>query len=78
MTGRPGGTAGSIRGKVLRHPSPPDGCTRGTLSQLYGGYLVPGSTLRNLHLVVSHWNTTDGSNWPYRAMQYRHNAGARR
>ncbi|OBK72262.1 hypothetical protein A5651_16790 [Mycobacterium sp. 1274761.0] len=57
--------------------SPPDGCTTGTLSQLYGGYIVPGSTLRNLHLVVSHWNTIDGSNWPYRAMQYRHNATMR-
>jgi hypothetical protein len=56
--------------------SPPDGCTAGTLSQLYGGYIVPGSTLRRLHLVVSHWNTVDGSNWPYRAMQYRHNATA--
>lgn len=54
--------------------SPPDGCTAGTLSQLYGGYIVPGSTLRNLHLVVSHWNTGDGSGWPYRAIQYRHNA----
>jgi hypothetical protein len=58
--------------------SPPDGCTAGTLSQLYGGYIVPGSTLRRLHLVVSHWNTVDGSNWPYRAMQYRHNAVAAR
>jgi len=57
--------------------SPPDGCTTGGLSQLYGGYIVPGSTLRNLHLVVSHWNTTDDSNWPYRAMQYRHNASTR-
>jgi len=33
--------------------------------------------VRNLHLVVSHWNTTDDSNWPYRAMQHRHNATAR-
>jgi hypothetical protein len=57
--------------------SPRDGCTAGTLSQPYGGYIVPGSTLRNLHLVVSHWNTTDGSNWPYRAIQYRHNATPR-
>ncbi|MGZ6780642.1 MAG: DUF4185 domain-containing protein, partial [Mycobacterium sp.] len=57
--------------------SPPDGCTAGTLSQLYGGYIVPGSTLRNLHLVVSQWNTVDGSNWPYRAIQYRHNASTR-
>jgi hypothetical protein len=36
-----------------------------------------GSTLRSLHLVVSHWNTTDGSNWPYRARQYRYNAALR-
>jgi hypothetical protein len=57
--------------------SPPDGCTAGTLSQLYGGYIVPGSTLRALHLVVSHWNTGDGSDWPYRAMQYRHDATRR-
>ena len=75
----------SIKVKVLDHPtddfatsatttvlrntpwpapacSPPDGCTQGTLSQL--------------HLVVSHWNTVDGSNWPYRAMQYRHDTTA--
>jgi hypothetical protein len=82
---RPGATVGSRRccpptpsrstgGCIC---SPPDGYTAGTLSQLYGGYIVPGSTLRILHLVVSHWNTTDGSNWPYRAMQYRHNAALR-
>jgi hypothetical protein len=40
----------------------------GRVAQLYGGYIVPGSTLAELHLVVSQWNTT--TNWPYRAMQF--------
>jgi hypothetical protein len=31
--------------------------------------VLPGSTVRDLHLVVSQWNTT--TNWPYRAMQFR-------
>ena len=42
---------------------------RGRAAQLYGGYVVPGSTLEDLHLVVSQWNT--GTNWPYRSMQFR-------
>jgi hypothetical protein len=41
----------------------------GHVAQLYGGYVLPGSTLRELHLVVSQWNTA--TNWPYRAMQFR-------
>lgn len=41
----------------------------GRVAQLYGGYVVPGSTLDDLHLVVSQWNTT--THWPYRAMQFR-------
>ena len=41
----------------------------GRVAQLYGGYTVPGSTLSDLHLVVSQWNT--GTNWPYRSMQFR-------
>jgi hypothetical protein len=41
----------------------------GQVAQLYGGYVLPGSTLRELHLVVSQWNTATG--WPYRAMQFR-------
>jgi len=40
----------------------------GRVAQLYGGYVLPGSTLAELHLVVSQWNTT--TNWPYRAMQF--------
>jgi hypothetical protein len=42
---------------------------RGRVAQLYGGYVLPGSTPRELHLVVSQWNTA--TNWPYRAMQFR-------
>jgi Domain of unknown function (DUF4185) len=41
----------------------------GRVAQLYGGYVVPGSTWADLHLVVSQWNTA--TNWPYRAMQFR-------
>jgi hypothetical protein len=40
----------------------------GQVAQLYGAYIVPGSTLDDLHLVVSQWNT--GTNWPYRSMQF--------
>lgn len=40
----------------------------GRVAQLYGGYIVPGSTLDDLHLVVSQWNTE--RDWPYRSMQF--------
>ncbi|MGH8792457.1 MAG: DUF4185 domain-containing protein [Stackebrandtia sp.] len=39
------------------------------VAQLYGGYVIPGSTLADLHLSVSQWNTDTG--WPYRVMQHR-------
>lgn len=39
------------------------------VAQLYGGYIIPGSTLDDLHLSVSQWNTAEG--WPYRVMQHR-------
>lgn len=39
------------------------------VAQLYGGYVIPGSTLGELHLSVSQWNTDAG--WPYRVMQHR-------
>ena len=32
-------------------------------TQLYGGYIVPGSTIDNLDLVVSQWNTSDNSRY---------------
>ena len=38
------------------------------VAQLYGGYIHPDSTLHELHLIVSQWNT--GTNWPYRSMQF--------
>jgi len=44
---------------------------RGLVAQLYGGYIVPGSTLDDLHLIVSQWNTA--TNWPYWAMQFHAN-----
>lgn len=39
------------------------------VAQLYGGYVIPGSTLDDLHLAVSQWNTD--ADWPYRVMQHR-------
>ncbi|MEU6806839.1 DUF4185 domain-containing protein [Streptomyces neyagawaensis] len=39
------------------------------VAQLYGGYVIPGSTLDDLHLSVSQWNTEAG--WPYRVMRFR-------
>ncbi len=32
-------------------------------TQLYGGYITPGSTLDNLDLVISQWNTGDNSRY---------------
>jgi hypothetical protein len=45
------------------------------VSQLYGGYIHPDSTLHSLHLIVSQWNTGTGPchptlNWPYQAMEF--------
>eukprot|EP01087_Luapelamoeba_hula_P004236 TRINITY_DN14173_c0_g1_i1.p1 TRINITY_DN14173_c0_g1~~TRINITY_DN14173_c0_g1_i1.p1 ORF type:complete len:357 (+),score=40.45 TRINITY_DN14173_c0_g1_i1:35-1105(+) len=39
------------------------------VAQLYGGYTIPGSTLRNFHFVISQWDTATG--WPYRSMQFK-------
>ncbi|WGW13551.1 DUF4185 domain-containing protein [Saxibacter everestensis] len=39
------------------------------VAQLYGGYIIPGSTLNQLHLSVSQWKTDTG--WPYKVMQFR-------
>jgi hypothetical protein len=42
--------------------------TGGNVPQLYGGYIHPDSTLANLHLIVSQWDTNN--NWPYHAMEW--------
>ncbi|MEU5145684.1 DUF4185 domain-containing protein [Streptomyces yangpuensis] len=39
------------------------------VAQPYGGYVIPGSRLDDLHLTVSQWRTATG--WPYRVMQFR-------
>ncbi|MES2464130.1 MAG: DUF4185 domain-containing protein, partial [Armatimonadota bacterium] len=44
--------------------------------QLYGGYVIPRSTLKKCHLVISQWNTRVG--WPYRSMQFVTNLTAGR
>lgn len=42
------------------------------VAQPYGGYILPGSSLRDFHFAVSQWKT-DGPDkgWPYRVMQFR-------
>ena len=48
-------------------PSPDDN----RLAQPYGGYLSPGSTLDELRVFVSQWNTLpQADNAPYRVIQY--------
>lgn len=39
------------------------------VAQLYGGYILPGSRLDDLHLSVSQWRT--GPDWPYHVQQFR-------
>lgn len=39
------------------------------VAQLYGGFIIPGSTINDLHLTVSQWNTHDQS--VYHVMQHR-------
>jgi len=39
------------------------------VAQLYGGYIIPGSTLGDLHLSVSQWNTANNS--VYHSEQFR-------
>ena len=42
--------------------------TENNFAQLYGGYIVPGSTLDNLDIVVSQWQTSN--NAVYRSVQF--------
>lgn len=39
------------------------------VAQLYGPYVLPGSTLDDLHLACSQWRT--GPDWPYHVEQFR-------
>lgn len=39
------------------------------VAQLYGGYVIPGSTLSEMHISVSQWDTQTG--WPYHVMQFK-------
>ncbi|WP_053686213.1 DUF4185 domain-containing protein [Streptomyces sp. IGB124] len=41
------------------------------VAQPYGGYVVPGSRLDDLHLTVSQWRSGTETGWPYRVMQFR-------
>lgn len=54
---------------TLLHGSGWDNQDTNHVAQLYGSYVIPGSTMNDLHLTVSQWNTNDNS--IYRVMQYR-------
>jgi hypothetical protein len=52
----------------------PENWQAGTMAQVYGGHIVPGSTHDELHIVVSQWRNqgrpaTDG--WPYLSVQFK-------
>ena len=40
------------------------------LAQPYGGYISPGSTLDELRILVSQWNTKPRDTAPYRVIQF--------
>ncbi|WP_407289363.1 DUF4185 domain-containing protein [Streptomyces sp. BP-8] len=46
----------------------------GRVAQPYGGYVIPGSTLNDLHITVSQWENPDDQvpdSWSYHVMQFR-------
>ncbi|MEV0373990.1 DUF4185 domain-containing protein [Streptomyces sp. NPDC050636] len=46
----------------------------GRVAQAYGGYVIPGSTLNDLHITVSQWENPDHQvpdSWSYHVMQFR-------
>lgn len=48
---------------VAKHGSWRNSQTPDNFSQPYGGYIVPGSTLANMDIVVSQWNTSTNSRY---------------
>ena len=40
------------------------------LAQPYGGYISPGSTLDEVRVFISQWNTTPRGGTPYRVIQF--------
>ncbi|ORB64825.1 DUF4185 domain-containing protein [Mycolicibacterium tusciae] len=51
----------------VEHLGPPE---NNRLAQPYGGYISPGSTLDELRVFVSQWNTTARGGTPYRVIQF--------
>ena len=54
---------------TLLHGTSWDSQDANHVAQLYGSYVIPGSTMNDLHLTVSQWNTGDNS--VYHVSQYR-------
>lgn len=61
---------------TLLHGTSWDNQDANHVAQLYGSYVIPGSTLDDLHLTVSQWNTGDNS--VYHVSQYRFQGLGRR
>jgi hypothetical protein len=61
---------------TLLHGTSWDAQDTNHVAQLYGSYVIPGSTLNDLQLTVSQWNTSDNS--VYHVMQYRFQGLGRR
>jgi hypothetical protein len=61
---------------TLLHGTSWDAQDANHVAQLYGSYVIPGSTLDDLHLTVSQWNTGDNS--VYHVSQYRFQGLGRR
>jgi hypothetical protein len=51
----------------VEHLGPPE---NNRLAQPYGGYISPGSTLDELRVFVSQWNTMPRGGTPYRVIQF--------
>lgn len=61
---------------TLLHGTSWDAQDANHVAQLYGSYVIPGSTLDDLELTVSQWNTSDNS--VYHVSQYRFQGLGRR
>ena len=51
----------------VEHLGPPED---NRLAQPYGGYISPGSTLDEVRVFISQWNTTPRGGTPYRVIQF--------
>ena len=68
--GRRAGDDGRLRHGLAGSRGTPPPPEDNRLAQPYGGYISPGSTLDELRVFVSQWNTTPRGGTPYRVIQF--------